>query len=108
MAAQPSTHSRDQRPPTLNVLAISGSLAPRSSNSALVRLAAAQEHAGIQVHVYEHLADLPHFNPDLDREPPPQTVAVLRGVARDAHALLIASPEYAHEMPGSLKNALDW
>jgi NAD(P)H-dependent FMN reductase len=29
-------------------------------------------------------------------------------MAGTADAILIASPEYAHEMPGSLKNALDW
>jgi len=38
----------------------------------------------------------------------PESVVALRSLARAADGLLIASPEYAHEMPGSLKNALDW
>jgi len=102
------TPLQDQRCPPARILAISGSVKLRSSNSALVRAAAAHHDSGIEVYVFEHLADLPHFNPDLDGDSPPAPVAGLRSLARDAQALLIASPEYAHEMPGSLKNALDW
>jgi NAD(P)H-dependent FMN reductase len=41
-------------------------------------------------------------------EPAPPAVADLRARLGTAEAVLIASPEYAHEMPGVLKNALDW
>ena len=51
---------------------------------------------------------MPHFNPELDGDEPPATVRTLRALAGAADAILIATPEYAHEMPGSLKNALDW
>lgn len=108
MAGQPVTHIQDPHCCPKKILAISGSVKRCSSNSALVRAAAAQDDPGIEVHIFEHLADLPHFNPDLDGDSPPATVVGLRNLARDADALLIASPEYAHEMPGSLKNALDW
>jgi NAD(P)H-dependent FMN reductase len=92
----------------MKVLAISGSLQLRSSNSQLIREASARELMHVDVHPFTQLAELPHFNPDLDGDSPPGSVIALRTLAREADALLIASPEYAHEMPGSLKNALDW
>jgi len=59
------------------------------------------------VALYGGLGDLPHFNPDLeDCEPP--AVTALRTFVRAADGLLICSPEYAHGVPGTLKNALDW
>jgi len=58
--------------------------------------------------VYRGLGELPHFNQDLDIEPAPPAVAEWRSRLRNAQAILISSPEYAHGVPGSLKNALDW
>jgi NAD(P)H-dependent FMN reductase len=60
------------------------------------------------VDIFADLDRLPYFNPDLDTEPVPGPVADLRARLGAADGLLIASPEYAHEMPGVLKNALDW
>ena len=59
---------------------------------------------------YGGLADLPHFNPDEDEEgrPVPPAVADLRSRVIAADGWIISSPEYAHGMPGTLKNALDW
>jgi NAD(P)H-dependent FMN reductase len=39
---------------------------------------------------------------------PPPPVAELRRLLIDADAVLISSPEYAHGVPGVLKNMLDW
>lgn len=60
--------------------------------------------------LYDELGELPHFNPDLDAEgqAPPPAVARLRSHISASDGLLICSPEYAHGVPGSLKNALDW
>jgi NAD(P)H-dependent FMN reductase len=90
------------------ILAISGSLQARSSNSALIRLAHGLENKHLTVDVFDALDSLPYFNPDLDVEPTPAAVADLRARVGAADAVLIASPEYAHEMPGVLKNALEW
>ena len=59
---------------------------------------------------YGGLADLPHFDPDEDEEgrTVPPAVADLRSRVIAADGWIISSPEYAHGMPGSLKNALDW
>jgi len=94
-------------------MALCGSLRLRSSNRAL--LFAARKHApeGIDVAIFEGIRDLPHFNPDLDgpeRDPEDRTDGVLR-LRRElsaSNAMLISTPEYAHGLPGSLKNALDW
>ena len=98
--------------PSFRVLAISGSLRSASSNGAVVSAAAALAPAGVVVEIYDGLAGLPHFNPDLDRtldDPSlPDPVRALRSSVARADALVISSPEYAHGVPGSLKNALDW
>ena len=92
----------------MRILAISGSLRAASSNGVLVRAAARLAPEGVEVEVYDGLAGLPHFNPDLDLEPAPQPVAAFRARLAACDAVLICSPEYAHGVPGSLKNALDW
>ena len=53
---------------------------------------------------------MPLFSPDLDgpTAPPLMAVAALRQQLAAADAVLLATPEYAYGMPGSLKNALDW
>ena len=62
----------------------------------------------VEVIVSNALGGLPHFNPDLDNETLPVAVAEWRAQWREANAVLICSPEYAHGVPGSLKNGLDW
>lgn len=94
----------------MKVLAISGSLREGSTNTTLLRAAAMIAPDGVIVGLYEGLGTLPHFNPDLDRESdaPPPAVAEFRARVDAADALLVCSPEYAHGVPGTLKNALDW
>ena len=100
-------HSHDDRSP-LRILAISGSLRQTSSNSALVQAAAELAPDGVEVRVYTQLAALPPFNPDLDGEQPPAAVVQFRLELDASEAVLISCPEYAHGVPGTLKNALDW
>lgn len=92
----------------VRILAVSGSLRTASSNTALVRAAVELAPDGVEVRVYNGLAELPHFNPDLDDDTPPPPVVHLRSQLAAADAVLISSPEYAHGVPGALKNALDW
>ena len=84
----------------MKILAISGSLRANSKNTKLLKTAG--------MDIYSELTQLPYFNPDLDTESPPEAVARFRRLLRDADAVLISSPEYAHGVPGVLKNALDW
>lgn len=57
--------------------------------------------------LYGGLGDLPHFNPDLESAEP-LSVKDLRLQLKWSDGLIISSPEYAHGVPGVLKNALDW
>ncbi len=92
----------------VRILAISGSLQRASANSALLRVAGRLAPAGTEVARSESVGALPHFNPDLDGDSVAASVTRFRAQLTAADGVLIASPEYAHEMPGSLKNALDW
>jgi chromate reductase, NAD(P)H dehydrogenase (quinone) len=94
----------------MNILAISGSLRAASSNTALLQAAGGLAPKGMRIELFTALGELPHFNPDLDGEgqPPPPPVAHLRARISAADGLIICTPEYAHGVPGALKNALDW
>lgn len=92
----------------MRVLAIPGSISARSSNAALLRAASSVAPPGTEVLLYDGIGGLPHFSPDLDVDPLPAPVAALRAQIGAVDALAICSPEYAHGIPGSLKNALDW
>src|SRR5262245_43115686 len=94
----------------MQFLALSGSLRARSSNSELLRALALRPGPEPETRAYPGPARLPHPHHDLDREgaEPPAAVADLRREVDRADALWISSPEYAHGVPGSLKNALDW
>ncbi len=92
----------------MRILAISGSLRARSSNSAVLHAASALAPEASELIIYPGLGNLPHFNPDLDTADPPETVKALRREIGLCQGVLISSPEYAHGVAGSLKNALDW
>jgi len=92
----------------MRILGISGSLRAGSSTSAVIRAAGRLAPPGTGFTVYDGIGDLPHFIPDLDTGDPPAPVQVLRDAIAAADALVICTPEYAHGMPGSLKNMLDW
>lgn len=91
----------------MKLLAISGSLRATSSTAALARAVARVAPTGTEVVLYQGIGGLPHFSPDLD-EAPPESVLALRAAIGGVDALTITTPEYAHGMPGALKNALDW
>jgi NAD(P)H-dependent FMN reductase len=92
------------------IVGLSGSLRARSSTALLLREAARATPTEARFELYEELATIPPFNPDLDEEGAigPSSVAALRSRLAAAHGVVICSPEYAHGVPGSLKNALDW
>jgi chromate reductase, NAD(P)H dehydrogenase (quinone) len=92
----------------MRVLAISGSLRRGSHNQALLGAAATELPPDAELVVWDRLAELPAYDEDLDVAPAPEPVRALREAIADADALLIATPEYNHSLPGALKNALDW
>jgi chromate reductase len=92
----------------MRVLGISGSLRRGSLNGALLRTAAERLPAGVELVAFERLAAVPPYSEDAEAGPAPAAVRELREAIRSADAVLIATPEYNHSLPGQLKNALDW
>jgi NAD(P)H-dependent FMN reductase len=92
----------------IRILAISGSLRENSSNRASLEASAVLAPKYVTVDLFEGLSRLPHFNPDCDVEPAPVAVQDFRERLKACDGILISSPEYAHGVPGSLKNGLDW
>jgi chromate reductase len=90
------------------ILAISGSLRERSTNTALLRTAGAVSPSDVTMTLYGASAQLPQFNPDDDGEILSPVVAELRAQIGRADAVLFSTPEYAGGLPGSFKNVLDW
>jgi chromate reductase len=95
--------------PTL--LLVSGSLREGSTNTSTLRTVQellADRRDGATGTLFAGMGELPHFNPDDDRDPLPGPVAALRAAIASASGLIFCTPEYAGDMPGSLKNLLDW
>jgi len=92
----------------MKIIAISGSLRAGSSNTAVLRAAARLAPPGVEIVLFEGIADLPFFNPDHDGDQVPSAVAAFRALIGGADGVLISSPEYARGVAGVLKNALDW
>ena len=90
------------------LLLITGSTRSGSTNSAFVRTASASPPPDVEISAFDGLAALPHFNPDEDHEPLPDSVAALRQAIAAADGVVFCTPEYAGTLPGSLKNLLDW
>ena len=97
---------------SLKVLALCGSLRQASINAALLRAAARISAPDADIEVADWLGRLPLFNPDfenvIDDRELPRAVQALHLAVDAADAILIASPEYAHGVSGTIKNALDW
>ncbi len=93
----------------IKILAISGSTRKESSNHRLIKAIADLASKNFSMHVFENLASIPSFNPDLDNtESTPEQVTDFRRQLREADGILICTPEYAIGVPGVLKNAIDW
>jgi chromate reductase len=91
----------------MRVLGISGSLRRDSYNGRLLRAAEALLPPGAELVVFDALKDVAPFDED-DEFAPSAGVLALRAAIADADAILFATPEYNHSIPGHLKNAIDW
>jgi chromate reductase, NAD(P)H dehydrogenase (quinone) len=92
----------------MRVLGISGSLRRDSHNTSLLHAAAELLPDGVELELWDGLKAVPPYDEDDDVEPAPAAVTELRDAIAGADAILIATPEYNHSVPGQLKNALDW
>ena len=91
----------------MRILAVSGSLRESSFNTSLLRAALEAAPDGIELALWEGLAELPLYDEDLEADAP-ESVHRLRQAWAAADAILFATPEYNGSVPGGLKNAIDW
>lgn len=91
----------------MNILGISGSLKQASLNTMLLHNVerVLPSHSTLQI---QRLDDIVLYNEDLDKEQKPDSIHAFINNIQNADALLFATPEYNHSIPGVLKNAIDW
>ena len=89
-----------------NVLMIVGSLRKNSFNHQLAKQVEAMLAGKAEVSFLQ-FADLPFMNQDIEF-PAPESVARVRQAVQEADGIWIFSPEYNYQIPGVLKNLLDW
>jgi NAD(P)H-dependent FMN reductase len=93
----------------VQVLTLVGSLRSGSHNRQLAEAAVKHAPEGVEVTLYEGLAEVPFYNEDIDTdEQRPAAATRLRETAARADAFLLVTPEYNGTMPAVLKNAIDW
>ena len=88
------------------ILIIVGSLRKNSFNHQLAMCAKGilEKHAEVD---FLSFSDLPFMNQDIEF-PTPESVARVRQAVQDADGIWMFSPEYNYQIPGVLKNLLDW
>ena len=91
----------------MRILGLSGSLRRDSHNTRLLAGARHLLPSGVELVVFDQLADIPPYSEDHEHPAPPAVTALREAIA-GADALLVATPEYNASIPGTLKNALDW
>ncbi|HEV2532351.1 NAD(P)H-dependent oxidoreductase [Phenylobacterium sp.] len=87
------------------VAVLVGSLRKDSVSRKLARAFAALAPANLKFDFVE-IGGLPHFDQDLESDPPAQWTAFRARIA-PADAVLFVTPEFNRSVPGALKNAID-
>ena len=90
------------------ILAILGSTRQNSTNHRLIKAISEMSKDIFDIQLYNGLSLLPYFNPDDDGERVSREVTLFRQLLGNADGVIICTPEYAHGVPGVLKNAIDW
>lgn len=91
-----------------NILAIIGSASSNSANLKLVEQIALLTKDNFNLRIYNDLKTLPHFDPELSANHPPEAIIALRNAIQNADGILICTPEYIFSIPSGLKNAIEW
>ncbi len=91
----------------MRILTLSGSARTSSTNVLFLETIAErfQQH---EFRRYGNLHQLPLFHADLQERKSPNIVAEFQAALQWAEGLIISTPEYLHNIPAALKNALEW
>lgn len=92
----------------MKIVGIVGSASKNSGNEALLNDVADKLVKNEEMCVYNRLRDWPLFRPeDLEGEQP-FAVLKFKELIKNADAVIIATPEYTHNIPAVLKNMFEW
>jgi len=90
------------------VLAISGSASGMGKNTQLLTELARMLENEWDVELFCQLSEFPLFQPQLLHDPLPASLTAFLSQMKSADLVLIATPEYSHNIPAVLKNMLEW
>lgn len=90
------------------ILCVSGSASTNSSNTQLLKVIAQSFADSFEFEVFDGLQELPLFSPQLQEAGIPELVQTFRTKVAAADAVIVSTPEYLHNIPAALKNALEW
>jgi chromate reductase len=90
---------------TRNVAVFVGSLRKESFNRKMANALIALAQEPLKLEIID-IGALPHYNQDIESDPP-QAMADFRRRVAAADAVLFVTPEYNRSVPGVLKNAID-
>ena len=90
------------------IIVVSGSLRKASFTTALCRHVCEAHGTDADFVLRDFVRVLPTYDGDLDTDNPPAVVADMRRELGESHAVLIGTPEYNYNIPGGLKNFIDW
>ena len=91
-----------------NIFVVIGSASKNSSNEKLIDNFINITKDDFDVEVFNDLKTLPHFDPELSTENPPQEIIKFREFIKKADGVLICTPEYIFSLPSGLKSAIEW
>ena len=91
-----------------NIFVIIGSASKNSANENLVIYLAELTKEFFSFTVLRDLKTIPHFDPELSAESPPQEIVELRNNINKSDGVIICTPEYIFSIPSGLKNAIEW
>ena len=90
------------------IVAINGSANSESSNKLLLQTLSRSFKHICSIELVDGLWNLPLFSPQLLQAGIPEIVKALRVKVAMADTVIICTPEYLHNIPAALKNALEW
>lgn len=91
-----------------NILALMGSAGENSSNEQLIGILTELSRDYFNISIFKDLKKLPHFDPILSTENPPNEITELRNLIENADGVIICTPEYVFSIPAGLKNLIEW
>ena len=90
----------------MNILTISGSTRKDSSNVRLLEVLPhiCPDHSFTRYDIMQ----IPTFFPDAYEYPIPDQASKWKNIVETSQAMIVSTPEYIHNIPAILKNALEW